>query len=301
MAITGCRNDEPSAHVRLESKPATAAQLMPSRLTDDLPGLHNVVQASERVYSGSEPEGDKAFAALAALGVKTVLSVDGARPDVDAARRSGIRYLHVPIGYDGISEEEAAALTHAARATDGAIYVHCHHGRHRGPAAAAVLCAADGATRGKELLKILELAGTGKEYVGLWRDVEAFRPPPPDGPLPELVETAEVVSLTGAMAAVDRHWDDVKACRDAGWKTPASHPDLTPAQVALLLREALREARRQVPEGRFDSQFESWLGDAEVLAGEMESQLTAANPEEAGRTCELLEQSCRKCHATYRN
>ncbi len=136
--------------------------------------LTKSVRASDSIYSGSEPAGDAAFAALARLGVKTIVSVDGARPDVDAAHKAGLRYIHIPIGYDGIPEPAAAALTRAGRDAEKPIYVHCHHGRHRGPAAAAIACIGIGETRGNDAPAILGLAGTGKEYAGLWRDVEAF-------------------------------------------------------------------------------------------------------------------------------
>src|SRR5262245_48501413 len=65
----------------------------------DIVGLENLICVSERIYSGGQPQGEQAFQSLARLGVKTVVSVDGARPDVDAAHRNGLRYVHVPIGY----------------------------------------------------------------------------------------------------------------------------------------------------------------------------------------------------------
>src|SRR5262249_42798824 len=159
------------------------------------------------------------------------------------------------IGYDGVPDRAAGALAHAARAAEGPIYVHCHHGKHRGPAAAAILFATTGAAQGKEALKILGVVGTGKEDSGLWRGVEAYREPPSEAELRELVEIAEVGSFAAAMAAVDRQWDKIKLCRDSNWETPREHPDLSPVQVALLLREALHEARRRAPDGRFDEPF----------------------------------------------
>ena len=259
------------------------------------------MRVSDRLYSGSEPEGDKGFAALTGLGIKTVVSVDGARPDVKVARQNGLRYIHIPIGYDGVPDRAAAALARAAREAEGPLYVHCHHGRHRGPAAAAIACIATNAAQGKEALKILELAGTGREYSGLWRDVEAYHPPSADAQFPELVEIAEVGSFAAAMASVDRDWDNLKLCREANWQTPESHPDLAPLQVALLLREALSEARRITPAGRFDEQFRTWLAEAETRAAAIETQLKAANLEEAGRQSRLLDQSCKQCHAKFRN
>ena len=64
---------------------------------------------------GAEPHEDVAFAELAELGVRTVVSVDGAKPQADAARHHGLRYVHIPIGYDGVSEE-AGQVTCQARA-----------------------------------------------------------------------------------------------------------------------------------------------------------------------------------------
>jgi protein tyrosine phosphatase (PTP) superfamily phosphohydrolase (DUF442 family) len=283
------------------ANPAKVSRAEPQRVAGDLTGLHNVIQVSDGLLSGSEPEGEDGFASLARLGVKTVVSVDGARPDVDAAHRQGLRYVHIPVGYDGVPERAAAALARAVREADRPIYVHCHHGKHRGPAAAAIACISAGRADGKSALEILKLAGTGKEYPGLWRDVERFQAPPPDAPLPRLVEIAEVGSLTAAMAGVDRQYDSVKLCRDAGWETPRDHPDLAPLQAALLLREALHEAGRMTPAERFDEQFRSWLRDAEDIAGQIEDDLKDANRQEAARHFERLDQACTQCHARYRN
>ena len=105
-------------------------------------GIDNFYQLSEKFSSGSAPEGDAAFAELKKLGVKTIITVDGARPDVDASRRFGIRYVHLPIGYDGVPAAQAVRLVKAAETLPGPIYIHCHHGMHRGPAGAAVICMA---------------------------------------------------------------------------------------------------------------------------------------------------------------
>src|SRR5207249_2517155 len=46
----------------------------PARI--ELPGLHNVYRITDKLYSGSSPEGDEGFRSLRELGVKTVISVD---------------------------------------------------------------------------------------------------------------------------------------------------------------------------------------------------------------------------------
>src|SRR4051812_38582828 len=66
-------------------------------------GLHNVVTYADGLYCGSVPEGKAGFATLAAIGIKTIISVDGATPEVELASKFGLRYVHLPVGYDGIS------------------------------------------------------------------------------------------------------------------------------------------------------------------------------------------------------
>src|SRR5262249_7822843 len=101
----------------------------------ELPGLHNVFRVSDKLYSGSVPEGELGFRTLQALGIRTVISVDGARPDAATARRFGLRYVHLPFGYDGCPTARALEIIRAVRDLPGPIYLHCHHGKHRSPAA----------------------------------------------------------------------------------------------------------------------------------------------------------------------
>ena len=283
-----------------ETASVISREFEPKSVEQELPGLHNVLLAADGIYSGSEPHGDEAFAGLAKLGIRTILSVDGARPDVELARQHGLRYVHVPIGYDGVSPSASEKLAAAARETEGPVYVHCHHGKHRGPSATAVICVAKGLCTGEQSLQLLKLAGTGQEYAGLWRDVAAYRPPRSGTKLPALVETAEVESLTAAMARVDRHWDNLKLCRDAGWQTPPAHRDLVPAREALLMKETFHEARRTLgPE--YDSQFQSALEAAEQIATEIEAALNSDQRDTLGMRMESLDKSCKQCHVKYRN
>src|SRR5438067_12591502 len=101
--------------------PALVGALRPGRASDGIvgplpvgntraaafPGLQNVCHLAEKLYSGSAPEGDAGFESLQKLGVKTVLSGDGARPDVERARKHGVRYVERPFGYDGCAGSTA--------------------------------------------------------------------------------------------------------------------------------------------------------------------------------------------------
>lgn len=87
--------------------------------SDDLPRriaashLPNPVQVHATVISGGLPEGDEAFKELAALGIKTVISVDGMKPDLVTARKYGLRYVHLPHGYDGVPKSRVKELAKA--------------------------------------------------------------------------------------------------------------------------------------------------------------------------------------------
>lgn len=280
-----------------------SAQEPPGRLLlkpIKIEGVENALQLTDRIYSGGEPHTEQAFEELARLGIKTIVSVDGAQPELALARRYGLRYVHVPIGYDAVPHRAQLMLTRVAREIDGPVFVHCHHGQHRGPAAAAVVCIADGAVSATDAAAILKSAKTSKDYVGLWRDVAAYQSPAPSIVLPMLVEKAEVESFPAAMAKIDRHFDQLKLCRDAQWKAPADHPDLVASQEALLVYEQLRESGRHLTKDH-DDEFRAWLRDSETLAKELEAALRAGKHEQAEERFLAVQKSCKQCHVKHRD
>src|SRR2546422_4056322 len=125
-------------------------------------GLHNAHRVTDKVLAGAAPEGDAAFEKLKQLGVKTIISVDGAKPDVETARRHGLRYVHLPIGYDNVAPQQGLAIAKAIDDLPGPIYVHCHHGRHRSAAAVAVACVMNGSLRPEQAESVLRTFGTGE-------------------------------------------------------------------------------------------------------------------------------------------
>lgn len=247
------------------------------------PGLGNVFRVTDGVYSGSTPEGVAGFQSLTDLGVRTVISVDGATPDVAAANAVGLRYVHLPIGYDGIAESRVIELAKALRDLPGPVFVHCHHGQHRGPAAtaAAVRClnpnfSADIAA------DFLKRAGTDPKYTGLYA-VVARPPPPVDDSRIEFRPVADVPDLTKRMAEIDEVWDRLK-------KSP------TP-QDATVLVELFREVRRAT--GQRDEDFHRLL-DGAIREAE---HLERATRESRGTAAavEKLAAACTNCHATFRD
>lgn len=289
-------------HMLNISKPeviAGAAGTTVARLADP-PGIHNLLQASPNVFSGSEPEGAAAFRSLRDLGVTMIVSVDGAEPDVAGAAAFGLRYVHIPLGYDGIDSQAGLALTRAAREATGRIYVHCHHGRHRGPAATAVVCMAAGALTAEQSKSLLAVAGTSPDYAGLWRDVAAWQAPGSDVELPQLRASAGTESLAAAMARLDRAMETVRAAAKADRKPAAEQTGLSPAQAAVLVSEGLRESARHAA-ADYDDRFRSMLRQAEQQAQELSAAFRQESSELAAQRLVALEKACVGCHTEYRN
>ncbi|HUG68092.1 MAG TPA: hypothetical protein VMM76_10080 [Pirellulaceae bacterium] len=88
--LAGCarKNEPPVATAPPADAPRAAlASGEPEKLpTEHLP---NAVRVHDKVISGGLPAGDAAFAELRAMGVKTIISVDGAKPDVKTATKHG--------------------------------------------------------------------------------------------------------------------------------------------------------------------------------------------------------------------
>jgi protein tyrosine phosphatase (PTP) superfamily phosphohydrolase (DUF442 family) len=268
--------------------------------------LHNAHRVTEKVYSGAQPEGDEGFGALRDLGIKTIISVDGAIPDLERARRFGLRYVHIPIGYDAVPPEKAQAIAKAISELPGPIYVHCHHGKHRSAAAVAVACVMNGTLDAERAEDVLKTFGTGENYSGLWRDARAARPLAPgvlDSLFVEYVEAAKVSDLAGAMVGVDRHFDHLKLVQKAGWAKPVDHPDLDPPHEALQLLEHYREIARLPATAQRTIEFRDLLADAEAHAGELHDLLKASTPDRRAIEAKFgqVSQSCTNCHRAYRD
>ena len=267
--------------------------------------LHNVYRLSGRILSGSGPETDADFATLRSLGVQTILSVDGATPIVKLAEKHGLRYVHVPVGYDGIPADKAYLMAKAVRDLPGPVYVHCHHGKHRGPtAAAAVRLCLDPDFTPEAAEDWLRQAGTDPRYRGLVGLPWALRRPTAaelDRLPAEFPSVAKVADLTRLMVEVDARWDRLKAVQGAGWVVPKAHPDVDPPHEALLLRELYREAGRLPETGKHGDEFRRWLGEAESLAGELEESLRKKHLDGAKLAFDRSRALCTRCHEKYRD
>jgi protein tyrosine phosphatase (PTP) superfamily phosphohydrolase (DUF442 family) len=280
------------------------SQNVENPLPRDHAGLHNVLRVTDKLLSGSSPEGDAGFESLTKLGVRTIITVDGARPDVERARKHGLRYVHLPIGYDGIPREQGLRIARAVRDLPGLVYLHCHHGKHRGPAAAAVvrLCL-DDHCRAADAVAFLKEAGTAPHYKGLYAAADLLRPTPAelDAVSDEFTEVAPVSSLIRMMVELDGRWERLTLARRAGWKAPEHHPDVDPPHEAVQLWELYREAARLPKVKTQPESFRRWLDDGERAAKELADALAAKKTADAARAFEASAKACADCHARHRD
>ncbi len=316
MAMFGCGQtapDQPLANKNDNSAEpaatgASSTQQEPEKIASEL--LPNAYRLHEKVISGGQPEGDAAFAELAALGVKTVISVDGATPDVDAAKAHGLRYVHLPHGYDGISEQRVQELAKAVRDLPGPIYIHCHHGKHRSPAAATAACVAVGFLQPQQALAVLQTAGTSPNYQGLYDSAESARKLDEallDALEVEFQETVAIPPMADAMVHIEHTQDHLKMLSAAGWKPTEEHPDLDPPHEALLMREHFTELLRTEEVQQQAEQFRVWLEESETAASELEAILRdTVRPHDevvtlANEALQRISTNCSNCHKQFRD
>lgn len=264
--------------------------------------FENTWQVGQRVYSGSQPKSATALQLLAKNGIRTVVSVDGMIPDVEAAEAAGLRYVHIPIGYDSIPIAAQRQLMSVSDQVQGKIYVHCHHGKHRGPSAAAVLCMLEDRRPRDAALRILHQAGTANYYAGLWDSVREFdRQLVQSSPATPLTTSAAVPPTASAMVQIDRHFTRLKELAGA---EASGDKSIHIGELAVLSAELLHELSRTNKEDA-----DQRLVDDYRLAGQLFrelDQLVQENKDGLSRPALMrqllrISQSCQRCHRKFRN
>jgi protein tyrosine phosphatase (PTP) superfamily phosphohydrolase (DUF442 family) len=309
IVFTGCGQP---ANPRATKTPAPAAAAEPKLQKLTARHLPNPWQIHPKVISGGLPEGEAAFQELEDLGVKTVISVDGAVPHVELARKHGMRYVHLPHGYDGVPDERVKELAKAVRDFPGPIYIHCHHGKHRSPAASAVACVAAGLIEPGLAEAVLKAAGTSESYRGLYASAKEARRLDErllDELQAEFPEKAKLPPMAEEMVALEHTHDHLKQVAAAGWKAPPDHPDIEPAHEALLLREHFTELLRTGAVKREPEKFQELWRASESAAQEIETGLVAWQkagqagppPEAVMKAFDRVTANCKSCHTTYRD
>ncbi|MFG0258275.1 MAG: hypothetical protein ACF8GE_10270 [Phycisphaerales bacterium JB043] len=265
--------------------------------------LPNLIRVAPGVYSGGEPSGDRAFERLRTMGVRTIVSVDGARPDVDGAHRFGMRYVHLPLGYDEISHARRIELASVFAQRSGAVYVHCHHGVHRGPAAVASGLIGSGEMRVGEMIAFMERAGTSPRYVGLFEGVRGSERLDEKLLLDArtLPEVELVSGVASVMTQIDRIFDRIGVVQEAGWAPTADHPDLVALVEAGMLTDAFRRSAQEAV-GEYDKrEFGELMRQTIERSARLERAIEGGDSRLADELLSQIRADCRACHAAFRD
>lgn len=280
------------------------SRVQPAYRPMQLQGLDNVYAVAGRFFSGSVPQTDADFALLQKLGVKTILSVDGAAPDVERATKFGLHYVHIPFGYDGIPATNVVRLVRAAQVLAAPVYVHCHHGKHRGPAAVAVMCEGVAGWDAALAERWMKIAGTATNYAGLYKSASAFQAPTPE--MLAAVSTnfpprVAVTPLAAIMVQILHRWDELKSAQKLNFPTPA-------ATTALQLQELFHEAHRTGAGTGRGERFATTLQSADSLAEALTRELTALDQQKSADritastdAMRAVGKSCAACHRNFRD
>lgn len=228
---------------------------------------------------------------LSAFGIQKVISVDALPPESSLWGKS-IRVRHLPLSYRELPKTLQLRLARELT-TDGVkTYVHCHHGKHRGPAAAlAALRTLDQLDQAEATVW---LDRCGVEYKGLRDAVQNARPESSDDILAALPleEIAATRSLSRMMAEIDQVWDRLK-------KVPSPDDPIAKTQIedASHLVDLFRLSSKSA--GPVDPAYPKQMREAVDLATALENQLQLGLDTTQLRAD--LRASCRTCHKAFRN
>jgi len=259
------------------------------------------IRLDHDIWTGAAPADATAMRTLFDAGIRTVISVD-ALPSPLAPAGVEMRRVHLPVGYDGLSATVQDALLVAWRDCSKPLYIHCHHGKHRGPAAAVTLLRRLGRIDVAEGFTTLRACGTSFAYPGLYQSMreatgvtsatlQALEIP--------LQEHYQVGSLTAGMAALDRSWENVLESQRGGWQRTQRHPDAAPTAETAAVTEHLRVIAT-MPHA-YPQSFDSALARVIEASTRLEAAVARGDFLMAGRLASWMDSSCVACHAGHRD
>jgi len=287
-----------------QTTPATLPSV-PATNPSDFPGLHNVVAFADGLYSGSVPEGEAGFDSLMSLGIRTIITVDGAQPDVDKAAVRGMRYVHLPIGYNGMDKTRTLEIARAIKELPHPIYLHCHHGKHRSAGALGAAAVTLGLLTTPQATAKMKISGTAPNYTGLYQCVNVAALANADelaAASNEFPQRSMTSGMVDTMVEIDDVFEHLKSIEKAGWNVPADHPDLVPAAEAGRLADLLRNLRDDEHTQARPAEFASALLIASKEVETVEEGLqSGAAPALLSAKFKIVANTCRQCHVNYRD
>ncbi len=300
----------PLAALDLTAYDAALAVPLPETQPEELPGLHHVYRLSDDIVSGAEPHNEEAFQVLHDMGIRTILSVDGKTPDAELAARYGMKYVHVPIQYRGITDDELTKISKTFREQPGPFYVHCFHGQHRGPAAAAVgRLVLDGAPRDRAIAEMRQWCGTSSKYEGLYETIAVGAIPEADATQAfdwDFPAAQTFEGFRSAMVELSRADDNLKYLSKREWRAGEEHPDADALNEAARLATVFRATAELDDVAERPEDFRAMMLEAVQTADALRDTVRAWREGRAERAdvdaaYGRVRANCSACHEPYRN
>jgi len=269
--------------------------------------LSNVVFYQDDLISGCKPEGKEGLASLRELGVKTLICVDGVAPNVALATEFEINTVHLPWKYNAPTDEQILNVTtvFARGRTVGNVYIHCHHGKHRSAAAAAVASIALGEMTLEQAIQRMHISQTSQEYTGLWDAVEHTTRIPIEAIEKNKKEFQSIVKPEGMldlMITMDEALDTLELLQENKWDSALEERSIVSAAEAGTIVESYRMLQLSEEVNSLPVDFETLLVNALHQANGLEdSLLQSLPPKKLDAHFEKVKQSCVACHSVFRN
>ncbi len=299
VLASACRAPEAAApEIRIDAPAPSATK------AEQLPGLHNVVTYADQIVCGGVPEGEEGLHTLAAMGIKTIVSVDGATPDVATAEKLGMRYVHLPISYDTVTPERQQQLAQALASCEEPIYMHCHHGKHRSAAALGSAMVLAGKLTPDQAQERMKVSGTAKEYTGLWQAVRDAKPVAASTlriDPQSLPSIAKVSGMVATMAEIDLVIDLVKQAHQAGWQAPTDHPDLVATKETARLARLFANLKNDGESVAYPADYQAMLGKSIAASAALDEAVRSKDTAAAEKHLGAITKGCKECHVPYRD
>ncbi|MEI6234506.1 MAG: hypothetical protein WCT04_15745 [Planctomycetota bacterium] len=270
------------------------------------PHLPNVRKVTDKILAGARPEEEETFKALSELGVKTIISLDGAKPNLEVAEKYGMRYVHLPITYAQVTEQQGKEIAKALMEMPGKIYAHCPQGINRSAAAVATACVVNRTFTLEQAQRLLKAFGTSKNYKGLVTSVEkaqAAKPGELESMKVEFVSSKKVPELADAMVGMDHNWENLVREQKAKWGAPPDHPSLDPAVDSRELYAHYFELKNLASIKNKPADFHTTLHTG-TLATQALAEILRVKPVDtqlADAAHARVKQSCQECHKAHRD
>ena len=142
----------------------------------DLAGVPNLHRITANLYRSAQPSA-AGFDNLAALGIKSVISLRQTVNDIPLAAGTGLTLHRIPMKSRHVAEKSGAKVVAAMQAlhsglAHGPTLIHCHHGADRtGLIAALYRVLAQGWTREAALKELVE---GGFSFHSMWANIPRY-------------------------------------------------------------------------------------------------------------------------------